>query len=130
MNWIYRWWRRSVVVKRADPDRDVAYIFVGYQDSDGTVTDGPSQSLYCSRGNLFALAWVCREWLAMEKRNGPTKMVTLTLQIPMPDGGVETCVLDVPDWAKYKLFRRIIHLANEFGWRGECPHPAPHGAFR
>lgn len=127
---IRRWWRRTVIVRRAVPDSDVAYIFVGYQDPDGTVTDTPSESLYCSRNNLFALAWVCREWLEMEKEKGPASKVSLTLQTPIRGGEEETHVLDVPDWAKNKLFQRIIHLAVEFGWQGECPKPETHGAFR
>lgn len=119
------WWRRCVIVERPDPNYDVARVCIDHGD-------GHTQELYCSRNNLFALAWVCREVVRTETVRGPISQVTMTLRTPISGSGgeEETNVLAVPDWAKSKLFFRIMRLAIAFGWKGECPKPSPTSAFR
>jgi len=112
------------VVERPEPDHDVARVCIDAGDG------SKPQELFCSRNNLFALAWVCREVMRLENTKGPITQVTMTLQTPMSGGGEETSVLVVPDWAKNKLFFGVMRLALSFGWKGECPQPTRMSAYR
>jgi hypothetical protein len=119
------WWRRKVTVEQAHPDFDVLRVRI--DPADGTAP----QEMLLSRHNAFSMAWVCREVRAQEAARGKRlHSVTLTLEDPQPDGEVQLRTLSVPDWARRALYAQIEQRAIALGWKGECPRPAKHGAYR
>lgn len=124
---IKSWLYRKVSVTRADPNVDVALMFIDCADG-----SAPQQMLL-SRNNLFALAWVVRKIIEDGKQKGEAwRDVSLTLEIPChKTHEIKVEKIFIPDWARKKLYQDIDKLALSFGWNGiECPQPTPLYPFR